>query len=304
MLRSTLCVAVVAAVVTIASTDARAFWHRYYPTPCYSTYYTPCYSACYTPCYSTCYTPCYTPCYSYTTSYCDPCSTTSCGYYVGWRPGPIRRLLFGRYRWYYGCYSTPSYAYTVSYNDYPVVYEEPSAAPREATKQPTPAQKSAPATPQPAPAESAPAEQSTAPAQPGDMEPSVPLQMPPEPQPNTPSNELNQPNFNFDPLQPSTPGTSTTPTANNSALITVWVPHDARVFVNGHETTSTGSRRQFVSYGLKPGYQYEYEVRAQVPRNGKWMEDVRKITLTAGADESVAFGFNTLPTETLASTGQ
>ena len=41
-----------------------------------------------------CYSACYSPCYD------------SCGLYLGWRPGPIRRLLFGPYRWYWGgCYS-------------------------------------------------------------------------------------------------------------------------------------------------------------------------------------------------------
>ena len=44
------------------------------------------------------YASCYSPCYSVG---CSPCG----GWYVGIRPGPVRRLLFGRYRAYYGgCY--------------------------------------------------------------------------------------------------------------------------------------------------------------------------------------------------------
>jgi len=84
-------------------------------------------------------------------------------------------------------------------------------------------------------------------------------------------------------------------------LISVWVPHDAKVIVNGYVTESEGSRRQFVSYGLRPGYSYKYEVKAQLIRDGKIIEDVRTVTLTAGQDMSVAFGFQSLPSQALAS---
>ncbi|MBE6425943.1 MAG: TIGR03000 domain-containing protein [Thermoguttaceae bacterium] len=47
---------------------------------------------------------------------CDVCGPVYAGgsYVLGWRPGPIRRLLFGRYRWYAtsyfgGYYYTPDY---------------------------------------------------------------------------------------------------------------------------------------------------------------------------------------------------
>ena len=77
------------------------------------------------------------------------------------------------------------------------------------------------------------------------------------------------------------------------AALTVWVPYGAKVTVNGLETRSTGSRRQFVSYGLKPGFSYKYVVRAEVVRNGQMQEDTRTVTLTAGQITAVAFGFNT-----------
>ncbi|MHB8897981.1 MAG: hypothetical protein ACYC6Y_04480, partial [Thermoguttaceae bacterium] len=57
--------------------------------------------------YAVC-SPCWTPVYS--VGICDPC----CGdWYLGVRPGPIRRAVFGPYRWYpaYGgcslCYADP-----------------------------------------------------------------------------------------------------------------------------------------------------------------------------------------------------
>lgn len=88
------------------------------------------------------------------------------------------------------------------------------------------------------------------------------------------------------------PGTSETPTQSNSGLLTVWVPYNAKVTVNGMETRSTGSKRQFVSYGLKPGFSYKYEVRAEAVRNGQLETETRSVVLTAGERTSVAFGFN------------
>lgn len=92
-----------------------------------------------------------------------------------------------------------------------------------------------------------------------------------------------------------TPSTSVTP--DNSGMLTVWVPYDAKVFINGMATKSTGSRRTFVSYNLKDGFSYKYEVRAEVVRNGKIVEDTKTVVLTAGANNAVAFGFNIAPTE-------
>jgi hypothetical protein len=48
-----------------------------------------------------CYTPSYSPCYATVSCY-SPCGYDSYGGYWGWRPGPVRRLLFGSYRWYWG----------------------------------------------------------------------------------------------------------------------------------------------------------------------------------------------------------
>lgn len=91
-----------------------------------------------------------------------------------------------------------------------------------------------------------------------------------------------------EPVMPKTSGTS----ADESGILTVWVPYDAKVSVNGLETKSTGSRRQFVSFGLKPGLSYKYVVKAQVVRNGQTQDDTRTVTLTAGQVTAVAFGFN------------
>ena len=72
--------------------------------------------------------------------------------------------------------------------------------------------------------------------------------------------------------------------ADESGVLTVWVPYDAKVTVNGLETRSTGSRRQFVSYGLKPGFSYKYEVQAEVVRNGQVQEDTRTVVADGRPD--------------------
>jgi uncharacterized protein (TIGR03000 family) len=100
------------------------------------------------------------------------------------------------------------------------------------------------------------------------------------------------------PAAPPMPGGDFAPpttgmSADASGVLTVWVPYDAKVTVNGLETRSTGSRRQFVSYGLQPGLSYKYVVRAQIVRDGQLQEDTRMVTLTAGQVTAVAFGFNT-----------
>jgi uncharacterized protein (TIGR03000 family) len=84
------------------------------------------------------------------------------------------------------------------------------------------------------------------------------------------------------------------PTSENGCLLTVWVPYEAKVSINGLATKSTGSRRQFVSYGLRPGYTYTYEVVAKIVREGKEYTENKTISMTAGDRGGVAFGFNTI----------
>jgi uncharacterized protein (TIGR03000 family) len=98
------------------------------------------------------------------------------------------------------------------------------------------------------------------------------------------------------PAAPRTSGLS----AETSGTLTVWVPFDAKVTINGRETSSTGSRRQYVSHGLKSGLAYKYVVHAQVVRDGQVVEDTRNVVLRAGEITAVAFGFNTTTTAGLA----
>jgi uncharacterized protein (TIGR03000 family) len=93
------------------------------------------------------------------------------------------------------------------------------------------------------------------------------------------------------PATPASPTTGAEPTREDSGLLSIYVPYDAKVTINGLLTSSKGSRRQYVSYGLKPGFSYTYEVRAVVVRDGRPVEEVKTAVLTAGDSTAVAFGF-------------
>jgi uncharacterized protein (TIGR03000 family) len=101
-------------------------------------------------------------------------------------------------------------------------------------------------------------------------------------------------------MAPDAGNSSGGPTRADSGLLTVWVPYDAKVTVNGLPTQSTGSRRRFVSYGLRPGFSYKYVVRAEIVRGAQVVEDTKTIVLTAGGQGDLAFSFNVLPTQSLA----
>ena len=76
-------------------------------------------------------------------------------------------------------------------------------------------------------------------------------------------------------------------------LLAVNVPSEARIFVNGQPTTSTGDVRQYISRDLVPGFNYTYEVRAEIERDGRMIEQVKKIDVRAGQTANLAFDFNT-----------
>lgn len=130
---------------------------------------------------------------------------------------------------------------------------------------------------------------------------------PAEQQPTLAPSESETPGTQVMPAMPSgtenaVPGDTSTylPTRHTSGLLTVWVPANAKVFINGKETTTEGTRRRYVSYGLNKGLTYKYEIRAEVVRNGMLAEEQKTVYLTAGANEGVAFGFNRQPSNQVA----
>lgn len=103
------------------------------------------------------------------------------------------------------------------------------------------------------------------------------------------------------PRNPPLPNrTSIESTSGNRGFLTVWVPYDAKVTVNGAPTKSIGSQRQYFCSGLRPGLTYEFEVRAEVVREGKIVSERKTVSLTAGERGHVAFRFNAPRAEGLA----
>ena len=77
-----------------------------------------------------------------------------------------------------------------------------------------------------------------------------------------------------------------------SALLTVSVPADARVYVNGKATSSTGSFRQYASPSLSQGKTYTYEVRVEANRGGQVVAQSETVLLRAGETQNLAFNLD------------
>ncbi len=214
----------------------------------------PVYDSCCSPCVSTC-----SPC----VSSCSPCGGT---YVLGCRPGPIRRLLFGSTRWYnvgyggYGCGGCGWDCCTTTVDSCcgGGVSDDTiyNSTPYNTTPSVTPA------TPQKRSA----------------IEPS-------------PVSVRGQ---NPGVYQTSYQKFQNSQNRNNSGLLTIYVPLDAKVYVNEKLTSTEGSKRAFVSFGLDAGYEYEYHVRAEVVRDGKLYPETQTIILRAGENRTVSFPFRSL----------
>ena len=76
---------------------------------------------------------------------------------------------------------------------------------------------------------------------------------------------------------------------NDSAMLTVRVPDDAVVTVNGHPTSSDGSVRQFKSRGLKEGFVYTYVVKATFSVDGESFVQSKSVKMRPGSDEQIEF---------------
>lgn len=286
--------AILAGVITTGATQAEAcgWWGS-------------CRSASW--CCDPCYTPCYTACYTVS---CDPCCVSDCGgWYAGYRPGPIRRLLFGAYRPYWSGYYSYSYCdcgWCDVCCDEAVTVGEPAGEPAATTLRPTLApERPEPETPS---MPDSPSDQ-TAPPPPDGAQPPAPpgLDTPPDAGPSTlrtRTDGLRLVGYEAPTLPGELPGPATDVvlTRANGGLLTVWVPADAKLFINGLETTSTGTQREYVSYGLQEGFWYQYEIQALVRctidkvAEGEAVEDVkewrwltRTVVLTAGDHERVIF---------------
>ena len=86
---------------------------------------------------------------------------------------------------------------------------------------------------------------------------------------------------------PAPPAEETEPPQANIRLN---VPPDARVFVDGRLTTSTGAQRTYVARGLQSGAAYAYRMRVEFAVDGQQVVENRKIDLQAGDAINLTFG--------------
>ena len=75
----------------------------------------------------------------------------------------------------------------------------------------------------------------------------------------------------------------------DGALLVVEVPEQAKVFINGKETTTTGTVRNFISRGLTTDKKHTYVVRMVVEKEGKPTEKTKTVALAVGQRETVSF---------------
>jgi uncharacterized protein (TIGR03000 family) len=70
--------------------------------------------------------------------------------------------------------------------------------------------------------------------------------------------------------------------SGSEATIVVNLPEDAKLTIEGEETTSTSSQRVFVSPTLESGKEYEYTLKAQIVREGKVQTATAHVTVRPG----------------------
>ena len=99
------------------------------------------------------------------------------------------------------------------------------------------------------------------------------------------------------PPVPETPNDAGQPDATSTdaggdAVLRVNVPTDCVVTINGKQTKTSGSSRQYVSRNLKYTQAYPYEIQATVVRDGKTLSQTKVVDLSGGVQREVHFDFD------------
>jgi uncharacterized protein (TIGR03000 family) len=74
-----------------------------------------------------------------------------------------------------------------------------------------------------------------------------------------------------------------------SAELVVRVPADARLFVDDHAMRTTGTVRHYRSPELAAGATYQYELRAEITRDGQTTTQTKLVRVTAGTSQELDF---------------
>lgn len=82
---------------------------------------------------------------------------------------------------------------------------------------------------------------------------------------------------------------------STEAVITLMVPEDSKVFVNGKPTKATGGVRNFVARRLVPGKSYPFEVKVVWNQDGREQTRTEYLTAVAGDRRELAVDFTKEP---------
>jgi uncharacterized protein (TIGR03000 family) len=91
------------------------------------------------------------------------------------------------------------------------------------------------------------------------------------------------------PAGDSQPGSEQSSIGPTDALLTVRVPAEAKVFVNGAPTRSKGTVRRYVSRNLRPGFNYAYKLQVVTAGEGQPGVQTRTVHVQAGQSRQLAF---------------
>jgi uncharacterized protein (TIGR03000 family) len=90
-------------------------------------------------------------------------------------------------------------------------------------------------------------------------------------------------------VAPPSSGVTAMPNPAGDVALSVLVPPDAQVWVNGEKMTQSGPRRDFVASGLLPGRSYTFEVRTEWNgQDGKPIDLVQRIPMQAGDRRAIS----------------
>ncbi len=100
-----------------------------------------------------------------------------------------------------------------------------------------------------------------------------------------------------------TPSVQTAAVAEAKTTLIVHVPDDAKLYLAGHETRSTGPVREFSTGRLPSGAEWNtYAIRAVIERDGQQQVREENVTLKAGESREVTISFDALANERVAET--
>jgi uncharacterized protein (TIGR03000 family) len=79
---------------------------------------------------------------------------------------------------------------------------------------------------------------------------------------------------------------------NYKAILSLKLPREARVYINGKLTKTQGALRQYVSRNLTKDKNYRYRVKAVVEKDGREIVRTRLVSMRPGHDRLVQFKFD------------